>query len=659
MDIREVKGAQNELAYTPLEQDPSCPGCSAPIIPGDRFCQECGYRITTSRNRRAPSKSIESGARAEAEIICINCGTTNKALSKYCSDCKIPLGPVNDRREDSMKSERNGLRGSLTSNAQRPKRSFGQTAKAPLRSSETDSSSQTSGARTSAQSGTNNVAHSENVPQCDGTSRGENVPLNKGTPHSEGVPHKEATQHRASVPQTEATQHRASVPHKERTTISDNVPQSESVLSTNDVQPEEVQSPPKPVRKQRLPGFLRGQGMKSFSLDNRSSDEIALDYLYPADDDASRNAIREPFDKIDEETRKIGSIFSLSRLIVTVESLFERIPTPLLVLVIGFIIVCATVVATTEYNRYEQRMAAIDKIAANAETDMLTYQLDDAINTLQELEKTEKGDLPPRARAVLNQSLWLRSYAHAKKRDYAKAIGDLSLVTSTFISYDDVTEKLDQYKRLLAAHPEFGGQVDKIPSDTKLGKLERSLNAPSVKADAEPVSKDQKLKNSSAQSKVDTTGSRETTGNQGISKRVEAVRNAEPTKRANAARNLEAATNQDATRDEDGGRNRGRADVGATSERLTTPKGSLAEGASTKSPAASPARNDDAAQAVSADKKKKRGKSDAALIDTDMKRYSGLLVEYFSKAETSRSTGGQLAEPPSYEEWSASGKKDF
>lgn len=416
--------------------------------------------------------------------------------------------------------------------------------------------------------------------------------------------------------------------------------------------------------------------MKSFSLDNRSSDEIALDYLYPADDEASRKAVREPFDKIDEQTRKIGSIFSLSRLIFTVESLFERIPTPLLVLVIGSIIVCATVIATTEYNRYEQRMAAIDKIAANAETDMLTYQLDDAINTLQELEKTEKGDLPPRARAVLNQSLWLRSYAHAKKRDYPKAIGDLSLVTSTFISYDDVTEKLDQYKRLLAAHPEFGGEVDKIPSDAKLGRMERSLNAPSVKADAEPVSKDQKLKNSSARSKVDTTDSRETAGNQGTSKRAEAAGNGEPTKHANGtrnaagagsaestkranARNSDATANQNATRSEDSARKRGRADVGVTSSRLTTQKGRLSEGASTKSSTASPARNDDAAQAVSADKKKKRGKNDAALIDIDMKRYSGLLVEYFSKAETSRATGGQLAEPPSYEEWSASGKKDF
>src|SRR5262249_29975483 len=88
-----------------------CPGCSADVQSNDRFCQECGTRVSTIRTKRATAKDSASGA---AAVICINCGTTNQAPSMVCSDCKIPLVPQANQSSDNPVIEINGLRGSLT-----------------------------------------------------------------------------------------------------------------------------------------------------------------------------------------------------------------------------------------------------------------------------------------------------------------------------------------------------------------------------------------------------------------------------------------------------------------------------------------------------------------------------------------------------------------
>jgi len=315
------------------------------------------------------------------------------------------------------------------------------------------------------------------------------------------------------------------------------------------------------------------------------SNENALDYLYPAEQKQDRTRVLKPFEKIIAETRNMGSFFSLSKSLVFIEGLFERVPTPALFLILSLIIICVTVNATTQWNRHEQRLIAIDKIAANAEHKMLIYQLDDAINTLQELERTEKGDLPPRARAILNQSLWLRSYAHAKQKLYAKAIADLSQVTSVFISYDDVTDKMAEYKQLLARHPEF---ADGVPTANEKSKKNRTKIAArtnnteiAAKPDEQPLP---------AQEKNNTP--RE--------KKLKEAKNTQP-------------VSSEPTHSE---------------KRLSKKSG-------------------------------RKTHDDAANLDNDMKRYSGLLVDYFSKAEMSRATGEKVSEPPSYEEWSNGGKPSF
>jgi len=376
-------------------------------------------------------------------------------------------------------------------------------------------------------------------------------------------------------------------------------------------------------RKQRLPRFTRGADAFWFAGE-KSNDQAALDFLYPTDELGAKKQQTEPFDQIIDESRK-PSLFSLSAALFNIESLFERIPLPLVFLGVSLVIILATANATTQWNRHEQRLAAIDKIATNAENDMLTYRLDDAINTLQELEKTENGDLPPRARAILNQSLWLRSYARAKKQQYARAIADLSAVTSTFISYDDVKEKSAEYKKLLSAHPEFADL-----SQTK-------TNEPDNPGVSDHHRQKKKTVASSTEPSTSSTPTRSKTNSADEAVLTQA---SERALRRVAAERAERVQVPHISPDE---------------QSTEKSKPSLDKQKQSKMVSNKP----DSMKADSASaKKKKSGKTDAALLDADMKRYSGLLVEYFSKAESSRSSG-QITEPPSYEEWSEGGKRDF
>lgn len=462
-----------------------------------------------------------------------------------------------------------------------------------------------------------------------------------------------------------------------------------------------IAQPTKTSRKQRVPKFLRGADAVWFGGD-KSNDEAALDYLYPSAKTTNANPHSEHFEQIVDETSK-PSLFSLSAFLYNMESLFERIPLPLMFGILSLVIIIATANATTQWNRHEQRLAAIDKIATNAENDMLTYQLDDAINTLQELEKTEQGDLPPRARAILNQSLWLRSYAHAKKQQYAKALADLSMVTNTFISYDDVTEKSAEYKKLLAAHPEFAdlskdkgaskvastdssrtksqaklaphgaAQLGAIQMETAVvsskktktdaddsailaaaseramrrvaqEKAERANSVPSLRADRESGSSQRERESitSRGEREPNSLRERESSSSRGVRETV-SPRGERESASSKAQRELVSSqTSQESL-----------ARVERTTYAMKTPQDKLRTAKSVSD------RSGSEKEAGKSAVKRKSGKSDAALLDADMKRYSGLLVEYFSKAESGRAGGGQLTEPPSYEEWSEGGKRDF
>lgn len=528
MDIQDLAGSQLEQNYAPDDKAQVCPSCASAVNAGDRFCQECGTRIGTNRSKRPNvNRSERIGVEAgQASIICINCGTTNKAFSTVCSDCKIPLIPAQRRREDSA-TEKNGLRGSLTTRSRRP------VFQAP------------------------NTSHSISEVQ-----KPVESPLK---------------------PDDWQTNPAAS----NRTIAPEKSDQAEPIITST--KPNEVKEEPpgeasasvkKKQIKQRLPGFISPIFKKPLGSDT-SSEGTALDYLF-ADND-SRSSNPSPFERLASETRSMGSFFSISVVRYHVDSFFERIPLPLLFLGVSVVIVCATVTATTHWNRYEQRLKAIDKIAINAEEKMRAFQLDEVINTMQELEKTEKGDLPPRARAVLDQSLWLRSYSHAKQHEYAKAISDLSFVTANFISYEDVVEKLAEYKKLLASHPEFASlnQAEKKP-EPGINKKEPRVKTASAFSSESP--KKTKLKT-------------------------------------------------------------------PTDNSVSVPS------AKNVSEAKEPRVADTSTRPQKIEKTTRSAKSQSALLDRDMKRYSNLLVEYFSSAESGQSD--HVAEPPSYEEWTRGGKRDF
>lgn len=553
LDIPDLRGSKLEQTYVPSQTAQVCPGCASGVNPGDRFCQECGTRIGTNRSKRANLKDkSESGS---ASIICINCGTTNKALSTMCSDCKIPLGPAQRRREDQLVGEQAGLRGSLTTRSKKQGFRNAQIA----------------------------TGSSDNLPPHGLNSWAENVHTQAPkTTSRDSEPSSSFTQntdnkaaHRAAV---ETTTNKTDA--GDTTSEPSSASQTESSASRLDPQSTDgaASAPIKKARvRQRLPGFVSPLFKRQNLSGDSSVEGAALDYLFADPSQAGESL--SPFEKLISETRSMGGYFSISTAQYHIESFFERVPLPLLFILVSIVIVCVTATATTKWNRYEQRLKAIDRIAMNAEEKMRVFRLDEVIESMQELEKTEKGDLPPRARAVLNQSLWLRSYSFAKQHQYSKAISDLSFVTSDFISFEDVVEKLAEYKKLLAVHPEFDNPGNSVNETVKPDK--RELDAkPSLKS---PVQR-------KPQVKTQSNDSASAAGQKSVSKQP-----------------LQA---------------------------VTTPV--LKETGKTE---------------------KRSRKSEASNLDRDMKRYSNLLVEYFSTAESNPSE--HVAEPPSYEEWTKGGKRDF
>ncbi len=531
LDIQDLSSSKIEPTYAAAELAQVCPGCASEVNSEDRFCQECGTRIGTNRQKRSNIRDKSERAVAEpgsASVICINCGTTNKALSTVCGDCKIPLIPTQRRRDDKLVGEQTGLRGSLTTRSNRP---FSKAAKSPSKT----------------------AAESVSLPDHPSPVVSETTSdVETAASKSVRIDSLESRLPEVSKPETSAQ---------------------------------------KRVRaKQRLPGFISPIFKKTNLSDDTTPEGAALDFLF-ADANPGGQVHLNPFERLISETRSMGGAFSISTVIYTVESFFDRIPLPLLFLALSFVIICVTANATTQWNRYEQRLRAMDRIAANCEEEMRSFQLDKVIAKLQDLEKTEKGDLPPRARAVLDQSLWLRSYSYAKQHEYAKAIADLSFVTSAFASFEDVTERLVEYKKLLARHPEFAGA--KVAS-AKTAVL-KSQNARNITAPDSAIA---------SRKQMDSR-----------SKAGEA-----PRQSTNAPIRKTTTTMQD-----------------TDNEKVPTTATPTAKNTGRK------------------DTDKRPVKSQAAHLDRDMKRYSNLLVEYFSKAES----GDSVAEPPSYEEWTSSGKHDF
>lgn len=545
MDIGDRKGSTNEESYEVQEVGTSCSDCQAYVI-GDRFCQECGARVTNSRSRKSAGRQTagkqpvrEPKDAGPAPIICINCGTTNSQLDSKCSDCQIPLIPASPAGSPASIVKQTGLRGSLTNR----NTGAGTMSPAPMKPG------------------------SPAVQKADGTRRSTAYADDSSKVTSD----------------SSATRSKMDGKRSNQNTVDKGSDDAAGRVRTNTA-----------AFAERLNG-----------------DRQALEFLFP-NEDRQRSSALASFDRLISETRYASQGFSLSAAIVRVESYLEQIPTPLVLCVAGLIIVIATVNATNYWTHYEQRMAALNKIAANAEEDMRAFRLDDAIRTLRSLEQTEHGDLPPRARSVLNQSLWLRSYSWAKQHNYGKAVRDLSRVTQDFASYEDAREKLISYRKLLASHPEF---------DTTAG----SDHAPG---------------------QANATGS----GNlRTMATRGQKTKPTPPSHKSD--RQAIALKNESGISQNDGD------SLAALSRFERSQKKQLREKARTNED--SRTSHEEPVSLAQTKQAKEKRKSQGDLLDQDMKRYSNLLVEYFSKAELTRASGERVEEPPSYEEWAQSGKREF
>ncbi len=65
---------QYQMQYqNPVQQSAVCPSCGALVVPGSKFCNECGYRM------------------AEAKVRCPQCGAELPANSRFCNECGIQI----------------------------------------------------------------------------------------------------------------------------------------------------------------------------------------------------------------------------------------------------------------------------------------------------------------------------------------------------------------------------------------------------------------------------------------------------------------------------------------------------------------------------------------------------------------------------------------
>jgi predicted amidophosphoribosyltransferase len=90
----------SEISSTSTEYKPACPQCSTVLIPGDRFCLECGFDTSAAVaepiivNSKAAEEIVpavviqpESSITAEIKQFCPQCGTVIAKDERFCPEC--------------------------------------------------------------------------------------------------------------------------------------------------------------------------------------------------------------------------------------------------------------------------------------------------------------------------------------------------------------------------------------------------------------------------------------------------------------------------------------------------------------------------------------------------------------------------------------------
>jgi uncharacterized OB-fold protein len=92
--------ASADLAAMPTAAGPTCPSCGAAVLPGEAFCDECGASLTgaaPSARNDAPTMlaapaSMDGGApAADQGVTCPSCGHQNLPGDRFCDNCGAEL----------------------------------------------------------------------------------------------------------------------------------------------------------------------------------------------------------------------------------------------------------------------------------------------------------------------------------------------------------------------------------------------------------------------------------------------------------------------------------------------------------------------------------------------------------------------------------------
>src|SRR5262245_8432177 len=98
--------AQVAMASLPTAAGPTCPSCGAAVLPGEAFCDECGASLSNVAPVAAPAIANDaptllaqptpssSGAPANNQnTICPSCGHQNLPGDRFCDNCGAELNP--------------------------------------------------------------------------------------------------------------------------------------------------------------------------------------------------------------------------------------------------------------------------------------------------------------------------------------------------------------------------------------------------------------------------------------------------------------------------------------------------------------------------------------------------------------------------------------
>ena len=92
---------QAAVAAQPTAAGPTCPSCGASVLPGEAFCDDCGASLSGAApavggsydapTMFAPPMPAAGGSATDQEVICAACGHQNLLGDRFCDNCGAAL----------------------------------------------------------------------------------------------------------------------------------------------------------------------------------------------------------------------------------------------------------------------------------------------------------------------------------------------------------------------------------------------------------------------------------------------------------------------------------------------------------------------------------------------------------------------------------------